>query len=175
MSWNEEDDRTTYAVVVNHEEQYSIWPADRELPLGWNKVGKEGSKQACLGHIEEIWTDMRPLSLRKPSGLSGLARAHRRPTLRNPHGGRRGGQAEVRSRFGRAALGPPAAEVEKKREIGAGPDRMEESRSQSDTVERLTVLCSDRLWRLRTKASPGSQSRRVDVTSGAGGGTAVPV
>jgi MbtH protein len=51
--------------VINHEEQYSIWPADRELPLGWNTVGKQGTKQECLDYIEEVWTDMRPLSLRK--------------------------------------------------------------------------------------------------------------
>ncbi len=65
MSWDEEDDKTIYKVVINHEEQYSIWPADRENALGWNDVGKEGSKQECLDHIEEVWTDMRPLSLRK--------------------------------------------------------------------------------------------------------------
>lgn len=65
MSWDDEDDQTIYAVVINHEEQYSIWPADRELPLGWNNVGKEGTKQECLDYIEEVWTDMRPLSLRK--------------------------------------------------------------------------------------------------------------
>jgi MbtH protein len=65
MSWDEEDDQTTYKVVINHEEQYSIWPADRENPLGWHDVGKSGTKQECLDHIEEVWTDMRPLSLRK--------------------------------------------------------------------------------------------------------------
>jgi MbtH protein len=54
----------TYAVVVNHEEQYSIWPADREVPLGWNPVGFTGPEEECLAHISEIWTDMRPLSLR---------------------------------------------------------------------------------------------------------------
>lgn len=58
------DDNGQYKVVVNHEEQYSIWPADRELPLGWKAEGFEGEKQACLDHIEEVWTDMRPLSLR---------------------------------------------------------------------------------------------------------------
>ncbi|KAB8145063.1 MbtH family NRPS accessory protein [Chloroflexia bacterium SDU3-3] len=62
---DEREDTTIYAVVVNHEEQYSIWPADRELPLGWNKVGKEGLKADCLEYIHEVWTDMRPLSLRK--------------------------------------------------------------------------------------------------------------
>ncbi|WP_375582315.1 MbtH family protein [Cyclobacterium xiamenense] len=61
----EDNDTRQYLVVVNHEEQYSIWPADRELPLGWNAVGKAGKKQECLDYIEEVWTDMRPLSLRK--------------------------------------------------------------------------------------------------------------
>ena len=50
---------------MNHEEQYSIWPADRELPAGWTDAGKRGSKTECLAHIKEVWTDMRPLSLRK--------------------------------------------------------------------------------------------------------------
>ena len=62
---DEREDNTIYKVVVNHEEQYSIWPADRELPLGWSAVGKEGLKVDCLAYIEEVWTDMRPLSLRK--------------------------------------------------------------------------------------------------------------
>jgi MbtH protein len=66
MSWDpDEEDTTIYTVVINHEEQYSIWPEDRELPLGWNTVGKSGTKQECLDYIEEVWTDMRPLSLRK--------------------------------------------------------------------------------------------------------------
>ena len=63
--WDEDDDDQVYKVVINHEEQYSIWPVDRENPLGWNDVGKSGPKQECLDHIEEVWTDMRPLSLRK--------------------------------------------------------------------------------------------------------------
>ena len=52
-------------VVINHEEQYSIWPADRENPLGWRDAGKVGSKDECLAHVEQVWTDMRPLSLRQ--------------------------------------------------------------------------------------------------------------
>jgi MbtH protein len=59
------EDATIYRVVVNHEEQYSIWPAQRELPLGWRDAGKEGTKSECLAYIEQVWTDMRPLSLRK--------------------------------------------------------------------------------------------------------------
>ena len=65
MGWNDEEDDARYMVVVNHEEQYSIWPADREIPSGWRAEGFEGSKRGCLDHIEEVWTDMRPLSLRK--------------------------------------------------------------------------------------------------------------
>jgi MbtH protein len=62
---NEREDNTIYKVVVNGEEQHSIWPADRENPLGWKDAGKSGSKAECLAYIKEVWTDMRPLSLRK--------------------------------------------------------------------------------------------------------------
>jgi len=61
----EREDTTEYQVVVNHEEQYSIWPVGRELPLGWNEAGFRGLKAACLQYIQEVWTDMRPLSLRR--------------------------------------------------------------------------------------------------------------
>ncbi len=61
----EEQDTTLYRVVVNHEEQYSIWPAQREIPLGWLDAGKSGLKSECLDYITSVWTDMRPLSLRK--------------------------------------------------------------------------------------------------------------
>ncbi len=59
------EDRTVYKVVVNHEEQYSIWPADREVPPGWADAGKTGTRDECTAHIREVWTDMRPLSLRR--------------------------------------------------------------------------------------------------------------
>ena len=65
MAIDDEEDQTVYKVVVNHEEQYSIWPADRENPLGWRDGGKTGRKQECLEYIKEVWVDMRPLSLRK--------------------------------------------------------------------------------------------------------------
>jgi MbtH protein len=54
-----------YTVVINHEEQYSIWPAGRPVPAGWREAGRDGSKEECLSYIEENWTDMRPLSLRQ--------------------------------------------------------------------------------------------------------------
>jgi MbtH protein len=59
------EDTTRYKVVINDEEQYSIWPIDRTFPPGWKEVGKSGSKAECLDYIKEVWTDMRPLSLRK--------------------------------------------------------------------------------------------------------------
>jgi MbtH protein len=65
MPENDTEDLEKYKVVINHEEQYSIWPADRENPLGWRDAGKSGLKRECLEYIKEVWTDMRPLSLRK--------------------------------------------------------------------------------------------------------------
>jgi MbtH protein len=61
MSREEREDNTIYKVVVNHEEQYSIW----------NDAGKTGTKEECLAYIKEVWTDMRPLSLRKKMEESG--------------------------------------------------------------------------------------------------------
>lgn len=55
----------TYKVVINSEEQYSIWFTNKETPLGWKDVGKSGTKDECLAYIKEVWTDLRPLSLRK--------------------------------------------------------------------------------------------------------------
>src|SRR5690349_4577952 len=77
MGWsdNEEQDPTIYKVVVNHEEQYSIWPAHRESPLGWREVGRTGIKAECLAYIKEVWTDMRPLSLRKDMEEAAQRRA----------------------------------------------------------------------------------------------------
>ena len=65
MSRDVREDNTIYKVVVNHEEQYSIWSADRDNPNGWSDAGKSGPKEECLAFIKEVWTDMRPLSLRK--------------------------------------------------------------------------------------------------------------
>ncbi|MBM7086652.1 MbtH family protein [Micromonospora humidisoli] len=64
MAFDDEDGRD-YTVVINDEEQYSIWMADREIPAGWRAVGKVGPKVECLAYIDEHWTDMRPLSLRR--------------------------------------------------------------------------------------------------------------
>jgi len=61
----EPEDTTIYKVVVNHEEQYSIWPAERDNAPGWRDAGKSGRKEECLAWVKEVWTDMRPLSLRR--------------------------------------------------------------------------------------------------------------
>ncbi|MGD0244702.1 MAG: MbtH family NRPS accessory protein [Streptosporangiaceae bacterium] len=58
-------DARPHAVVVNDEEQYSIWPVARDLPAGWRRDGFTGSEEECLAYIEETWTDMRPASLRR--------------------------------------------------------------------------------------------------------------
>ncbi|WP_328847618.1 MbtH family protein [Streptomyces sp. NBC_00258] len=57
-----------YRVVVNHEEQYSIWRADQDIPAGWTPVGEPDSQERCLAAVDDLWTDMRPLTLREASG-----------------------------------------------------------------------------------------------------------
>ncbi|MEV6931504.1 MbtH family NRPS accessory protein [Dactylosporangium sp. NPDC051485] len=54
-----------FAVVVNDEEQHSLWPADADPPAGWRPSGFTGTKDECVAHIDEVWTDIRPLSLRR--------------------------------------------------------------------------------------------------------------
>ena len=68
MSNDDREDTTVYRVVINAEEQYSIWPDFKEIPAGWRDAGKQGSKAECLAYIKEVWTDMRPASLRKQMG-----------------------------------------------------------------------------------------------------------
>jgi len=65
------DENKIYRAVVNDEEQYSIWPDDRPNPSGWRDAGKSGTKQECLAWIGEVWTDMRPLSLRRHMEQNG--------------------------------------------------------------------------------------------------------
>jgi len=70
---NEED--LVYDVVINDEEQYSIWRLGREVPPGWTATGFRGSEEACLSHIDEVWTDMRPKSLREQHEADGISPA----------------------------------------------------------------------------------------------------
>ena len=87
MSWNNSDteDTTLYKVVVNHEEQYSIWPEYKENPLGWRDDGLVGPKVECLAYIKEVWTDMRPLSLRKQMEEAANNPPPPRPPKPNTH------------------------------------------------------------------------------------------
>ncbi|HLN23060.1 MAG TPA: MbtH family NRPS accessory protein [Patescibacteria group bacterium] len=62
-----QDDDFEYQVLVNDEEQYSLWPSFKEVPAGWRQIGPVGAKQACLDYVSEVWRDMRPLSLRLAS------------------------------------------------------------------------------------------------------------
>jgi MbtH protein len=72
---NETEDTREYTVVINHEEQYSIWLAGGDPPAGWTEAGKRGPRAECLAFIEEVWTDMRPLSLRRRMEEDALAGA----------------------------------------------------------------------------------------------------
>ena len=76
MPWNIEDTHgrkaaiiATFVVVINHEGQYSIWPDYLKIPRGWTATGKQGNKQECLEYVDTHWTDMRPASLRRASGV----------------------------------------------------------------------------------------------------------
>ncbi len=68
MEYKTPDNNLTYMVVRNSEEQYSIWPAARQVPLGWQAISKTGNLDECLAYISEVWTDMRPLSARESTG-----------------------------------------------------------------------------------------------------------
>ncbi len=59
------EEREQYVVVMNHEDQYSIWWTDADTPAGWEVAGPTGSREECLAYIDEVWTDMRPRSLRQ--------------------------------------------------------------------------------------------------------------
>lgn len=65
MTADDEEDATIFTVVVNDEEQYSIWPSHKPMPRGWRSAGKEAGKAECLRYIDEVWSDMRPRSLRR--------------------------------------------------------------------------------------------------------------
>jgi MbtH protein len=86
MDSNKAEDSVVYKVLVNHEEQYSIWPSQKANPLGWRDASKSGSKAECLAHIGQVWTDMRPSSLRHQndgnSQANRLSRSQQRDGLR---------------------------------------------------------------------------------------------
>ena len=71
MDREEKEDTARHVVVVNQEEQYSIWPEWKPIPNGWRAAGRSGSKAECLAWVKEVWTDMTPLSLREPGSGKG--------------------------------------------------------------------------------------------------------
>lgn len=73
MTQDQDQDATIYHAVVNHEDQYSIWPAHKPIPAGWREAGKTGGKAEVLAFIEQVWTDMRPLSVRRDMDGAGPA------------------------------------------------------------------------------------------------------
>ena len=74
MTSDQGEDARTYTVLVNDEEQYSLWLAELPIPTGWRTTGKVGAKQECLDYVREVWTDMRPASLRKAMEQQGKER-----------------------------------------------------------------------------------------------------
>jgi MbtH protein len=70
-SMNGDGEAAAHLVVVNHEAQYAIWPAAQPLPAGWREEGCRGSREECLAHVERVWTDMRPLSVRRRAATAG--------------------------------------------------------------------------------------------------------
>lgn len=71
MTVNNEENQDLFSVVINHEGQHSIWPLGREIPGGWEKEGKVGSKIECLEYINKVWTDIRPQSIRRKASGNG--------------------------------------------------------------------------------------------------------
>jgi MbtH protein len=72
MSLHDDEDTRAYIVLINAEEQYSLWLKDKTIPAGWRAVGKEGTKEECSRYVDEVWVDMRPLSLRKKMDAAAL-------------------------------------------------------------------------------------------------------
>jgi MbtH protein len=66
------DDTRLYTVLMNDEGQYSLWLKERVVPRGWTTVKMEGTKSECAKYVDEVWTDMRPVSLRKQMDSSIL-------------------------------------------------------------------------------------------------------
>ncbi len=91
MQDKDEADRRAYKIVVNHEEQYALWPADRKNALGWRDTGINGTKAECLARVEEVWRDMRPLSLREGGAAPQSPSRPTSPQPSPPLGGGEGG------------------------------------------------------------------------------------
>jgi len=118
------EDTTIYKVVVNHEEQYSIWPEYKEIPLGWNDVGKGGLKQECLAYIKEVWTDMRPLSLREHMEEAARRRAEEPQPPPKPKSSRKPKEEDLVSLLCKGAH-PVEASLRPEKTVQALKDRID--------------------------------------------------
>jgi MbtH protein len=76
IKMQDNEDNREYVALVNDEEQYSLWLAELAVPAGWKQVGSRGTKQACLDYIKNVWTDMRPLSVRKADAARAQQSKH---------------------------------------------------------------------------------------------------
>lgn len=104
----EEEDTREYEVLVNAEEQYSLWLAGQQIPNGWRQVGPRGKKQVCLDYVKEVWTDMRPLSVRK--AMEAHAKAQEEAKARQAQaGGEASTPADAEAASGDGARPPPPA------------------------------------------------------------------
>ena len=101
---DKEEDTREYQVLVNSEEQYSLWLAGQAIPNGWRQVGPRGQKQVCLDYVKEVWTDMRPLSVRK-----AMEKYQAEQAARNAQSAEASGAAETAEAAGVAEVSGAAA------------------------------------------------------------------
>jgi len=118
---DKEEDTREYQVLVNTEEQYSLWLAGQAIPNGWRQVGPKGQKQVCLDYVKEVWTDMRPLSVRKAMEKYQAEQAARKAA--EAAGGAPGGEG------GEGVLSTESAEGAESTESTAGADSTESAES----------------------------------------------
>lgn len=117
---DKEEDTREYQVLVNTEEQYSLWLAGQAIPNGWRQVGPKGQKQVCLDYVKEVWTDMRPLSVRKAMEKYQAEQAARKAA-----------EAAGGAPTGEGGEGVPSVESAE----GAESTKSEESTASADSTE----------------------------------------
>jgi MbtH protein len=120
VSMDKEEDTREYQVLVNTEEQYSLWLAGQAIPNGWRQVGPKGQKQVCLDYVKEVWTDMRPLSVRKAMEKYQAEQAARKAA-----------EAAGGAPTGEGGEGVPSVESAE----GAESTKSEESTASADSTE----------------------------------------
>lgn len=163
----DDDDKTIYKVVLNGEEQYSIWPKDRENALGWRDEGTVGLKKDCLEHIGKVWTDMRPLSLRKhmeehAQKMKNAQQAAPEAAAQDTESGERAATRE------RVKTLPPIVEKLSQGEHPVTMIRYKDTSDLKQAIERGTVLVKFTGTRGGTEIgiSLDDRSKAVDLAAG---------